>query len=412
MPATTRTKGDKITFSGALGDRLAARLDLPEGPPVAFALFAHCFTCSKDVFAATRISQALAARSIAVLRFDFTGLGHSDGEFANTNFSSNVGDLVAAADWLRAHYAAPRMLIGHSLGGAAVLRAAAHIEEAQVVATIGAPAEPGHVTNHFGPGLATIEAEGEAEINIGGRPFTVRKQFLDDIAAQRIRDGLGRLGKALYVFHSPTDATVGIDNAAEIFQAARHPKSFISLDGADHLLSRRADARYVADILAAAASRHIPATVPVADETLQGDGWMTVHEASPPPFGQAIAIGAHRLKADEPQSYGGGDSGPSPYDYLLAALGSCTSMTVRLYAERKKWPLEKVSVRLRHAKIHAEDCAECETRDGKIDQIEREIGLSGDLDAAQRAQLLDVADRCPVHRTLHSEISVVTRAAD
>lgn len=412
MPATTRTKDDKITFSGALGDRLAARLDLPEGPPVAFALFAHCFTCSKDVFAATRISQALAARGIAVLRFDFTGLGHSDGEFANTNFSSNVGDLVAAADWLRAHYAAPRMLIGHSLGGAAVVSAAAHIEEAQVVATIGAPADPMHVTNHFGPGLATIEAEGEAEINIGGRPFTVRKQFLDDIAAQRIRDGLGRLGKALYVFHSPTDATVGIDNAAEIFQAARHPKSFISLDGADHLLSRRADARYVADILAAAASRHIPATAPVADEILKGDGWMTVQEASPPPFGQAITIGSHHLKADEPQSYGGGDSGPSPYDYLLAALGSCTSMTVRLYANRKKWPLEKVSVRLRHTKIHAEDCAECETRDGKIDRIEREIGLAGDLDAAQRAQLLDVADRCPVHRTLHSEINVVTRAAD
>ncbi len=398
-------RSEKQSFTGESGAALAARLDFPSGEPRAYALFAHCFTCTKDILAASKISAGLAARGIATLRFDFTGLGHSDGEFANENFSSNVGDLIRAADFLREAHAAPSILIGHSLGGAAVLAAAGRIPEARAVATIGAPADPSHVTAHFTQARAEIEAKGEAEVLLAGRPFTIQKQFLDDIEGHKLEVEIAALRKALLVFHAPRDAIVGIDNASRIFLAAKHPKSFVSLDDADHLLSDPRDAAYVAEVLAAWAGRYLPDAS--AQEAPRGeDGEVIVMEDGEGPFGQTILAGKHRLRADEPDSVGGLDSGPNPYDLLLASLGACTSMTLRIYARMKKLPLDKVTVRLRHDKIHAEDCADCETKEGKVDQIERWIHLDGDLDQAQRQRLLEIAEKCPVHRTLHSEIKV------
>ncbi|HXF65843.1 MAG TPA: alpha/beta fold hydrolase [Burkholderiales bacterium] len=401
-----------IRFPGALGAPLAARLDLPASPPAAFALFAHCFTCSKDTLAASRISAALTERGIAVLRFDFTGLGGSGGDFANTNFSSNVADLVAAAHWLRAHHQAPRILVGHSLGGTAVLAAAGEIPEAAAVATIGAPYEPVHVRRLLAPALAQIETEGDAEVRLAGRSFRISQRFLEDLERHGMKERIAGLRKALLLFHSPRDTTVEIENAARIFLAAKHPKSFVSLDDADHLLTRREDAQYVAAVLAAWASRYLgedrrsAAQAPAAEH-----GSVTVAETRESRFAQDIAIGRHRLRADEPVALGGADTGPSPYDLLLAALGACTSMTLRLYADQKQWPLERVTVRLRHRKAHAEDCAECETREGKIDRIEREIEIAGALDEAQRQRLLEIANKCPVHRTLRSEVWIPTRLA-
>ena len=401
---------EKVTFTGAQGATLAARLDLPETEPRAYALFAHCFTCTKDIFAASRIASSLAEQGIGVLRFDFTGLGHSEGEFANTNFSSNVADLVQAAAYLRDVRAAPKILIGHSLGGAAVLAAAPQVPESTAVVTIGAPAEPDHVQHLFQSSLAEIEAAGEAEVKIAGRPFRVQKQFLDDIAGQNLAEAIGALRKALLVFHAPRDQTVGIENAGAIFAAAKHPKSFISLDDADHLLSRKPDAIYVATVLSAWASRFLgdPAAGAAGEAAMpHKDGSVLVEETGEGPFAQRIIAGGHHLRADEPVSIGGRDTGPTPYGLLLAALGSCTSMTLRMYAGRKKWPLERVRVLLSHEKIHAQDCADCETKEGRVDRIERRVEIEGPLTEEQRARLREISDKCPVHRTLESEVKIV-----
>ncbi|MBT3551307.1 MAG: OsmC family protein [Rhodospirillaceae bacterium] len=404
---------NKITFTGVLGDELAARLDMPPMAPRAYALFAHCFTCSKDIFAAARVSAGLAERGIAVLRFDFTGLGHSDGEFANTNFTSNVGDLVAAANWLAENYEAPGILIGHSLGGAAVLAAAGEIPGVKTVATIGAPFDPAHVSDNFSTAIAEINQQGEAAVSLGGRPFVIKKQFLDDIAAQDQKQRIKNLNKALLVFHAPGDAIVGIDNAAEIYGAAKHPKSFVSLDGADHLLSRKEDAVYVAEVIAAWAGRYLGTSEETTAAPEGEVGAVTVQESGEGKFTQVISAGGkHVLRADEPADYGGLDTGPTPYDLLLSGLGACTTMTIRMYADRKKIPLERASVTLRHDKIHGRDCAECETKDGKIDRITREIHLEGELSEEQRQSLLAIAEKCPVHRTLHAEVRVDSRLAD
>jgi len=399
---------ERFEFPNTRGEKLAALLDRPTGEPVAYALFAHCFTCGKDVLAAKRIAQRMTMRGIAVLRFDFTGLGASEGEFANTHFSSNVADLVAAANHMREMYGAPAILIGHSLGGAAVLAAAGQIPEAKAVATIAAPADPAHVTGLFKEHVSDIHAKGEVEVALAGRAFRIRKEFLDDVAEQKLHQCLADLRKALLVLHSPTDNLVGIENASAIFTAAKHPKSFISLSGADHLLSKRADAVYVAEVIAAWSERYLD-MVPQPDmEPIQG---VLVAETGNGKFEQSVVAGQHRYLADEPVSVGGNGSGPSPYEYLLAGLGACTSMTIRLYAELKKMPLKRVGVRLTHDKIHAVDCENCETKEGKIDRIEREITLEGDLSVEQRAKLMEIADKCPVHRTLHSEIDVRTREA-
>jgi putative redox protein len=404
---------ERFQFDGASGDKLAAALDLPDGEVRAYALFAHCFSCGKDTHASRRIAMALAAQGIAVLRFDFTGLGSSEGDFANTTFSSNVADLVRAAAHLRETRKAPALLIGHSLGGAAVLAAAADIPEAKAVVTIAAPSDPAHVTGLFRDSIEDIRTQGTAEVSLAGRPFRISRALLDDVAEQRLMDKIAHLHKALLVMHAPTDDTVGIDNATRIFVTARHPKSFVSLDNADHLISDKKDAAYVAEVIAAWASRYIEAATPqVIGATTDAPRDVVVRETRESKFQQTIAIGPHHLVADEPRAVGGEDSGPGPYDLLLSALGACTSMTMRLYADRKSLPLDLVTVRLRHSKIHAEDCAECETKIGLIDQIEREITMDGMLDDDQRAKLLEIADKCPVHRTLTSEIRIVTRQAD
>ena len=405
----------KIEFPGSQGASLAALLERPAGPVRAYALFAHCFTCSKDIFAAARIAGALAERGFAVLRFDFTGLGVSGGDFANTNFSSNVADLIAAADFLRETYEAPELLIGHSLGGAAVLAAASAVPETVAVATIAAPADAEHVKIHFSNHLAEIEAQGEAEVTLGGRPFRIKKQFLDDIASVRLEEKIAHLKKALLIFHAPGDPLVGIDNASRIFLAAKHPKSFISLDGADHLLSRREDAVYVADVLSAWAARYIAepevrlAPPPAAPEK----GVVNVEETGMGKFQQHIQMGRHSALADEPESFGGTDTGPTPYDYLLAGLGACTSMTLRLYADRKNIPAARFAVRLKHDRIHAEDCETCaQDRTGQVEIISREIRIDGDVSEEQRRKLLEIADKCPVHRTLEADIEIVTHLTD
>lgn len=415
----TESKGShRLEFPGSQGNALAARLDMPEGKVQAYALFAHCFSCSKDVFAATRVSRSLTEAGIAVLRFDFTGLGHSEGDFSNTNFSSNIDDLVSAADFLRKNHKAPSILIGHSLGGTAVLAATHHIPETRAVVTIAAPADPQHVKELLHDDIDTIEQQGYAEVNLGGRPFTIQKQFLTDVAAQPQAERIRTLGAALLVMHSPVDRIVGVDNARKIFDLARHPKSFVALDGANHLLSRREDSQFAADIISAWAARYAFAEQPpVAEESTAASATETVTEVPREPgvvlveetgngtFQQLISSGGHTLLADEPDPIGT-DTGLAPYELLLAGLGACTSMTLRMYADRKKLPLEKVHVRLAHSRVHAKDCEDCETTSGHIDHIDREITLIGDLTDEVRSRMLEIADRCPVHRTLHSEIKV------
>jgi putative redox protein len=399
---------EKFDFRSAEGHQLAALLDRPDGEIRAVALFAHCFTCGKDNRAARRIAEALGLGGIAVLRFDFTGLGMSEGEFANTTFSSNVDDLVAAADHLRRTLAAPAILIGHSLGGAAVLAAAHRIPEARAVVTIGAPFDPAHVIGLLGDRVHDIGDKQEVEVTLAGRPFKVRRSFLEDAKQQNLAERIGALHKALLIFHSPTDDIVGIDNASQIFLAAKHPKSFISLFGADHLLSRRSDDAYVANVITAWAQPYLDMTADAETDDDTAPGTVIVRETGKAKFQQKVISGKHSLIADEPIDVGGLDSGLSPYDLLLAALGACTSMTLRLYAEQKKLALKRVEVRLRHDRIYANDCAECETKEGLIDHIERVIKLEGDLDAAQRARLLEIADKCPVHRTLTHEVNIHT----
>ena len=402
-------RAERFDFPNASGETLAALLERPAGEVAGFALFAHCFTCGKDNLAARRIAETLAERGIAVLRFDFTGLGASEGEFANTHFSSNVADLVAAANHLRRTERAPTLLVGHSLGGAAMLAAAAEIPEAQAVATIAAPSDPRHVTGLFKDQVADIRDQGEREVVLAGRPFRIRREFLDDVAEQKLIERVTNLRKALLVLHSPTDDVVGIDNASRIFLAARHPKSFVSLADADHLLAHRRDAVYAAHVIAAWAERYIE----LAPQTAAGEDAraVVVTETRESKLQQAVEIRPHHFLADEPIAAGGLDTGPSPYELLIAGLGACTAMTLRLYAEQKKLPLARVSVTLRHSKIHAADCATCETKEGKLDRIDRTISLEGPLDQAQRARLLEIADKCPVHRTLTSEIEIRTALA-
>ncbi len=402
-------KSLKVKFTNAQGLALGARLDLPQDEqPLAYALFAHCFTCTKHIKSAANISAALNREKIAVLRFDFTGLGESEGEFAETNFTTNVADLVAAARFLEQQHQAPQILIGHSLGGAAVLQAAGQIPSVRAVATLGAPYDPKHVARHFDEVRGEIDEQGEAEVSLEGRRFTITKQFLEDLEMQQLEEHIGALKAALLVMHSPRDATVGIDNAAQIYRAAKHPKSFITLDDADHLLLKEGDSRYAGMMIAAWSRRYLdlPEVKKRADAV--PDNRVTVSTGAEGFFTELFANG-HALVADEPKSYGGTDRGPSPYEYLLASLGACTSMTLQMYARHKQLPLENAIVRLSHKKIHASDCEQCEADNGKIDRMEREIELIGDLTDEQRRRLIEIAERCPVHKTLHGEVEVMTR---
>ncbi len=398
---------ERFTFPGHDGSELAARLDMPDGAPVATALIAHCFTCGKDIAASRRIAARLASQGVAVLRFDFTGLGHSQGEFENTSFTSNVADLVAAYRALAARDQAPSLLIGHSLGGAAVLRAAHDMPEVKAVATIGAPFDPGHVTHNFDEALERIARDGVGEVMLGGRPLKIGQGFVDDVSAQKLEPAIASLNRALLVLHAPLDETVALDNATRIFLAAKHPKSFVTLDDADHLVTRAEDAEYAAEVIVAWATRYLDLRRP-APPIGAPEGVTRVSEADPNGFAQDVVSGGgkHHMTADEPVPYGGTDRGPTPYQLLAAALGACTSMTLRMYARRKHLPLDHVSVDVTHDRMHAQDAPSSGTE--RIDRFRREITLKGDLTNEQRARLLEIADRCPVHRTLETGAEVET----
>ena len=405
---------ERFQFMSSEGHQLAAALDLPEGAPRAYALFAHCFTCGKDVLAARRIATALAARGIAVLRFDFTGLGSSEGDFANATFSSNVADLVRAADHLRETREAPAILIGHSLGGAAILAAAGQIPEARAVVTIAAPSDPIHVTGLFKESLEEIRAHGKSEVSLAGRPFQISREFLEDIAEHSLmatcrRAAQGAVGDARSIRrhrrHRQCHPHLRRGQASEEFRVAGGCRSSAEQEGR-RALCRRCDRRLGRTL---SRSRGIAAGRRSRRSAAPGRGARNPRNGK---FQQTVAVGPHRMLADEPVAAGGEDTGPGPYDFLLAGLGACTSMTLRLYADRKSLPLERVTVTLKHSKIHAEDCTECETRTGMLDQIERAIAMEGALDAEQRRKLMEIADKCPVHRTLTSEVRIVTTAAD
>ncbi len=402
----------EASFAGSGGETLSARIDLPTGPIKAYALFAHCFSCTKDILAAKRIADGLAQGGVAVLRFDFTGLGSSEGEFANTNFSSNVEDLVRAANFLRDTYMAPAILIGHSLGGSAVLAAAHRIPEAKAIVTIGAPADVAHVLHNFGSSLDEIRDKGEATVKLAGREFRIRRSFIEDAESQKLERHVAELKKALLVMHAPLDEVVGIDNASKLFLAARHPKSFVSLDDADHLLRGAVAARYAADVIVAWVSKYVPSAAPEMDVI----DHVIVSETGQGKFQNLILAGRHRMLADEPMEVGGDDTGPNPFDFLSIALGTCTAMTLRIYAEHKKLALGRISVEVRHGKVPVEHCQDCgeaiEGRAGRIDRFERTIAVDGELDPAMRDKIIEIAGKCPVHRTLEAGSAVVTKLAE
>ncbi|MEM7471021.1 MAG: bifunctional alpha/beta hydrolase/OsmC family protein [Pseudomonadota bacterium] len=400
---------ERFTFTGHSGVELAARLDLPDGPHLATALFAHCFTCSKDIPAARRISARLAHMGIAVLRFDFTGLGHSKGEFENTTFSSNVDDLALAVDALKARGMGPELLIGHSLGGAAIIAVAEQVPQARAVVTIGAPFDPDHVTHNFGGQIEEIKAKGAAEVQLAGRGIRIGAGFLEDVASRKLDEALSHLKKSLLVLHAPKDDVVGVENATQIFIHAKHPKSFVTLCDADHLITREQDAEYAADVIAAWSSKYLDLKPP-APPIGAPEGVLRVREADPDGFLQDINLG-HKffMQADEPVAYGGTDKGMTPYGFLSAGLGACTSMTIRMYARRKKIPLTHIWVDVKHDAMHAQDA---DGGHSKIDTFLREIHLEGDLDDAQRQRLLEIADKCPVHKTLESSAEIKTVLAD
>jgi len=405
------SKHTRLEFPGTDGLMMAGLLETPESGPHSFALFAHCFTCGKDVVSASRIARALVARGYAVLRFDFTGLGGSDGDFANSNFSSNVNDLVLAADFLRENYRAPSLLIGHSLGGAAVLAAAHAMKEVRGVVTIGAPADPEHVVKQFGCKTDEISRTGVAEVQLAGRPFQIKKQFLEDLADQSLVEKIAKLKKALLVFHSPVDEVVSIHEAGKIYRNAKHPKSFVSLDDADHLLTRATDAEYVAATIGAWATRYIDEPENIEQKTAAVTAGHVMVAEKNKQFTRTVITDTHVWLADEPTAAGGSDLGPDPYEHLLAALGTCTSMTIRMYANHKKLALDDVTVTLSHDRQHVRDCEGCEETPVMIEVINRNVTLKGDLSEENRQRLLQIADRCPVHRTLHGDLKIQTQLA-
>ena len=401
-------KSEKVSFRSSNGQELSGRLEIPpDRHPHEFVIFAHCFTCSKDLKAVREITRALSREGFGVLRFDFTGLGSSEGDFAATNFTGNIGDMLSAAAFLEEKYKAPALLVGHSLGGAASLTAAFELPSVKAVATIGAPSNPAHVKRQFYGKIETIEDEGVAEVEIAGRPFKIRKQFLDDLKEHPLEDRLPGLKKALLIMHSPQDTIVGIQNAEMLYKSAWHPKSFVSLDGADHLLSRPEDAAYAGRVIAGWATRYLPA--PDTGELKSG------HEVVASLDGNAgfttdMKVGNHRMTADEPVKFGGNDFGPSPYEMVSAGLAACTVMTLQMYARRKQWDLQNVEVHISYSKDHAVDSEGAEDPEAKIDTFRRKIRISGNLDEAQRSRILEIADKCPVHRTLHSPTQVLTEA--
>lgn len=399
---------EKVSFKNAQGQELVGRLELPNDQyPHNFAIFAHCFTCTKNLLAVKNIGKSLTAHGFGVLRFDFTGLGESEGDFADTNFSGNVEDLEAAAAFLKRNYKAPTLIIGHSLGGAASIFAASEIESIQAVATVGAPSNPVHVKHLFKSELEEIQATGQAVVNLSGRDFTIKKQFVDDLQTKSLPEVAKALRKPLLILHSPQDDTVGIGNAEEIYIAAHHPKSFVSLDGADHLLSRKEDSVYVGEVIGGWAKRYLPADNSQSSR-LRTKQQVVASLDGTAGFTTQMKLGNHNMVADEPKDFGGNDFGPSPYELVSAGLSACTAMTIQMYAKRKGWPVANVEVHTSYGKEHATDCDACENPAAKIDTFNREIHLTGELDDKQKSRLMEIADKCPVHKTLHKEIQVVS----
>jgi len=398
----------KVTFQNKEGQNLVGRLELPSNRhPHNFVIFAHCFTCNKNLSAVRNIGKALTSNGFGVLRFDFTGLGESEGDFENTNFSGNVEDLIAAADYLKENYSAPTLLVGHSLGGAAVIFAASQIPSIKALSTIGAPSNLTHVQKLLKSGLEEIEENGKAVINLSGRDFTIKKQFLDDLKTRPLTEILNRLRKPILILHSPQDDTVGIKNAEEIYIAAHHPKSFISLDGADHLLSSKTDSQYVGEVISGWAKRYL-------NIDSQHNGPKTKHQVvasldREDGFTTQMKVGNHYMIGDEPTDAGGNDFGPSPYELVSAGLSACTAMTVQMYAKRKGWQIDNIEVHTSYSRSHAADCEDCEANNTKIDTFHRDIKLTSNLDEKQRKRILEIADKCPVHKTLHSETQVITK---
>ncbi len=396
----------KITFQNKEGETIVGRLEMPaDRHPHNYAIFAHCFTCNKNLLAVKNISRALTANGFAVLRFDFTGLGESEGDFENTNFSGNVSDLVAAAHYLEKTYDAPTLLVGHSLGGTAALFAAAEITSIKAVATIGAPSNPIHVKHLFKSTIPEIKASGKAVVNLSGRDFTIKKQFLDDLEHKSLAVVVKNMRKPILILHSPQDETVDIKNAEEIYIAAHHPKSFVSLDGADHLLMKKEDSSYAGQLIAGWSKRYLP--VPKEGD-LKTEHNVVASLDADDGFTTAMKVGNHFMTADEPISFGGNDYGPSPYELVSAGLSACTAMTIQMYAKRKEWHLDNVQVHTSYSKSHAQDCKNCETDNAKLDTFKREIIISGSLDDKQKSRILQIADKCPVHKTLHSTVQIIT----
>jgi len=379
-----------------------------DGVPYPFALFAHVFTGNKNLTSARHISRALTQHGIGVMRFDFTGLGESEGNFSETNFSSNICDLESAADYLAEHYVSPSILIGQSLGGSAALFASQRIESIKAVVTIGSPSYPEHVTHLLSDNLETIEKNGCAVVNVGGREFTIKKQFLDDLRSQNHTDVIKNLNKGLLVMHSPQDTIVGIDNAANIYSLAKHPKSFVTLDGADHMLTNKEDAKYAGTVISSWVRRYVDFP---EELQLKTDKDVVVRLEDEDIYTTDILAGSHSMIADEPGSIGGHNFGPSPYELLNSSLGACTAMTLQMYARRKGWDLQEVRVHLSHAKknIHQDDMQEVEKSSKRIDRFEKVLELVGDLDDEQKRRLLQIAGKCPVHRTLSSPQEFATR---
>ena len=397
---------EKVSFTNKDQEQLAGRLELPVNQkPHNFAIFAHCFTCTKNLTAVKNVSRALTAEGFGVLRFDFTGLGESEGDFENTNFSGNVDDLIEAANFLGKNYNAPTLIIGHSLGGAAAIFAANKIPSIKAVAVINSPSSPSHVRNLLKDSTHEITKNGKAQVNLGGIDFTIKKQFLDDLDSKSLIDIVGNFKKALLIMHSPTDRTVGIKNAEDLYKAAHHPKSYISLDGVDHLLSNKEDSIYVGQVIAGWAERYI--SIPPVEE-LKSKSKVAASLDGDEMFTTQLKLGDHNILADEPKTFGGNNFGPSPYEFLSAGLAACTVMTIQMYARRKKWEVDNVSCHIDYSKDHAVDCEHCEEDSAKIDTFKRKITLTGNLTAEQKTKLLQIADKCPVHKTLHSVTQIIT----
>lgn len=391
---------EAFDFESPKGYRLSGRIEQPETTPRGWAILAHCFTCGKESRAAVRLARALALTGIGVLRFDFAGLGKSGGEFADATFAADVGDLIAAGGAMGAAGMEPSLLVGHSLGGAAALAAAGDMPGIRAVATIGAPADVAHVLHQFDTAsLERIERDGEVEVQLANRPFIVRKSFVDDLRKHDLEARVAGLHRPLLIMHAPRDATVGIENASRIFAAAKHPKSFISLDDADHLLTGQADADYAATMIAAWAARYLPQLIADLPQVEDAEG-VVAEETGNGLFQLAIRSGGHRLTADEPKSVGGLGSGLSPYDLVSAGLAACTTMTMRLYAQRKDFPLERARTTVVHSKRADVTPA---------DLFTRTITLEGPLSEEQRENILAIADRCPVDLTLVRGADIQTR---